>query len=51
MTDEQFMDIAIDISKKAEFPFGAIIVKNGEIIGRSDDETIVQKSIFTHAEL
>ncbi len=51
MTDEEYIDIAIDISRNAVFPYGAIIVKNGEILGRSDDETLIGKSMFSHAEL
>lgn len=51
MSDEEFMEIAIDIMRHAKFPFGAIIVKDGEIIGRSDDDTLTMKGIFTHAEL
>ena len=39
MTDKEFMDIAIGISKKAYYPYGAIIVKDGKIIGRSDTAT------------
>lgn len=49
--DEEFIDIAIEISKKAKFPYGAIIVKDGEIIGRSDDKTLMEMSMYTHAEL
>lgn len=51
MTDEQYMDIAIDISKKAKYPYGAIVVKDGEIIGRSDDKTLMETSMYSHAEL
>lgn len=51
MTDEQYVDIAIDISKKAKYPYGAIVVKDGKIIGRSDDKTLIEKSIYSHAEL
>lgn len=51
MSDEQYIDIAIEISKKSKYPYGAIIVKNDKIIGRSDDETIMQKSMYSHAEL
>ena len=51
MTDEQYIDIAIDISKKAKYPYGAIVVKDGNIIGRSDDKTLIEKSIYSHAEL
>ena len=51
MTDEEFIDIAIDISKKAKYPYGAIVVKDGEIIGRSDDKTLMETSMYSHAEL
>ena len=51
MTDEQFIDIAIEISKNAKYPYGAIIVKDGEIIGRSDDKTLMETSMYSHAEL
>lgn len=49
--DEKFIDIAIEISKKARYPYGAIVVKNGEIIGRSDDKTLMETSMYSHAEL
>ena len=51
MTDEQFIDIAIEISKKAKYPYGAIIVKDNKIIGRSDDKTLMETSMYSHAEL
>lgn len=51
MGDKNFMKIAIEISSKAEYPYGAIIVRDGEIIGRSDADTAVSKSEFSHAEL
>lgn len=51
MTDEQYIDIAIDISKKAKYPYSAIVVKDGEIIGRSDDKTLMETSMYSHAEL
>lgn len=51
MNDEKYIDIAIDISKKAKYPYGAIIVKDDKIIGRSDDDTIIGKTIFSHPEL
>lgn len=49
--DEKFIDIAIELSKKAVYPYGAIIVKNGEIIGRSDSDVAVSKTAYSHAEL
>ena len=51
MTDEQYIHIAIDISKKAKYPYGAIVVKDGEIIGRSDSNVPVSKTAYSHAEL
>lgn len=36
MTDREYMQIAIDISSKEEYPYGAIIVKDDKIVGRSD---------------
>lgn len=49
--DERYIDIAIDISKKAKYPYGAIVVKNNEIIGRSDDTTLMESSMYSHPEL
>ena len=51
MNDEKFMKIAIDLSKKADYPYGAIVVKDGKVIGRSDAKTKITKSIFDHAEM
>ena len=51
MTDQEFIDIAIEISKKAKYPYGAIVVKDGKIIGRSDDKTLMETSMYSHAEL
>ena len=51
MTDEQYIDIAIEISKTAKYPYGAIIVKDDVIIGRSDDNTITENSMYSHSEL
>ena len=51
MTDEEYMKIAIDLSKKSKYPYGAIIVKEGKIIGRSDAQTKINKSIFHHAQM
>lgn len=51
MTDEQYIDIAIEISKTAKYPYGAIVVKENQIIGRSDDKTLMETSMYSHAEL
>jgi len=49
--DEKFIDIAIDLSSKAKFPYGAIVVRKGNIIGKSNDSVPVSDTIYTHAEL
>ena len=36
--DEKFIDIAIEISRKAKYPYGAIIVKDGKIIARAHNK-------------
>ena len=51
MNDEYYIDIAIEISKTSKYPYGAIIVKDEKIIGRSDDDTLMSKTMYTHAEL
>lgn len=47
--DEKYMDLAIGLSKTATYPYGAVIVKDDKVIGRSDAETPVAKSAFSHA--
>lgn len=49
--DKKFIDVSIEISKNAKYPYGAIVVKDNEIIGRSDDNTLISKSMYSHAEL
>ena len=51
INDEKFIDIAIELSKKEFYPYGAIIVKDGQIIGRSDVNVPVSKTAYSHAEL
>lgn len=51
MTDKEYIDIAIEISKDAKYPYGAIVVKDDQIIGRSDDKTLIGESMYSHAEL
>ena len=49
--DEKFIDEAIEISKKEKYPFGAIIVKNGKIIGRSNNlEKEFGTRLYSHSE-
>lgn len=51
VNDKEYMKLAIDLSKKAYYPYGAIIVKDNEIIGRSDTGVPVSKTAYSHAEL
>lgn len=51
MIDEKYIDIAIEISKKVKYPYGAIVVKDDVIIGRSDDKTLIEESMYSHVEL
>ncbi len=51
MTDREYMQIAIDISKTAKYPYGAIVVnRGGKIIGRSDSPKVNLNGCYTHAE-
>ena len=42
MTDKQYIDIAIDISKNVKYSYDAIVVKDWKIIGKSDDKTLMK---------
>ena len=49
--DKYFMNIAIELSKTGKYPYGAIVVRDGKIIGRSDDNVPSKNTVFQHAEL
>lgn len=51
MTDKKYMTLAIELSSKAYYPYGAVIVKDNKIIGRSASDVPVSKTGFSHAEL
>jgi len=55
MTDEEYMQIALDLAQEAakagEVPVGAIIVKDGEIIGRGSNAPIARHDPSAHAEI
>jgi tRNA(adenine34) deaminase len=52
---EKFMAAAIELAKTAykenEVPVGAIVVKNGMIIGRGFNQVISTNSVSSHAEI
>jgi tRNA(adenine34) deaminase len=54
-TDLDFMQIALDLAKQSalnsEVPVGAIVVKNGEIIGRGSNTPIGLHDPTAHAEI
>lgn len=54
--DFYFMSIAIELARKGMLngeggPFGAIVVRNGEIIGRGNNRVIIQNDPTSHAEI
>jgi tRNA(adenine34) deaminase len=55
MSDSDFMQIALDLAQQAaaagEVPVGAIVVKNGEIIGRGSNAPITTHDPTAHAEI
>jgi len=55
MSDSDFMQIALDLAQQAaavgEVPVGAIVVKNGEIIGRGSNAPIGTHDPTAHAEI
>lgn len=54
-TDIQFMTEALELAKKAkqagDFPFGAVIVCNGKVVGRGKCENNTTGDVTDHAEL
>ena len=55
MTDQEYMQIAIELAAQAaeagEVPVGAIVVKDGEIIGRGSNAPISLNDPSAHAEI
>ena len=55
MTDDDFMALALDLAREAatlgEVPVGAIVVKDGEIIGRGCNQPIGRHDPTAHAEV
>lgn len=55
MNDEDYMQIAIALANQAgangEVPVGAIVVKNGEVIGRGFNQPISTHDPSAHAEM
>jgi tRNA(adenine34) deaminase len=51
MNDTEFMQIAIEESKKGDWPYGAVVVKDGAIIVKGFNTTIRDRDPTAHAEL
>ena len=55
MIDEEFMRAALELASQAEqageVPVGAVVVKNGEIIGRGSNAPISRHDPSAHAEM
>lgn len=55
MNDNDFMQIALDLAQQAaaagEVPVGAVVVKDGEIIGRGSNAPITTHDPTAHAEI
>ena len=51
MTDIEFMQIAIEESKKGDWPYGAVIVKDGAIVVKGFNTTTRDRDTTAHAEV
>lgn len=49
--DEKFMSMAIEEASKADFPFGAIIVRNGEVLARGRNLGKTNQDPTAHGEI
>jgi tRNA(adenine34) deaminase len=49
--DARFMQLAIDEAAKADFPFGAVIVKDGEVLARGRNRGRVDHDPTAHGEM
>lgn len=55
MTDEDYMRLALELAREAaaagEVPVGALVVKDGEIVGRGHNAPISRSDPTAHAEI
>jgi tRNA(Arg) A34 adenosine deaminase TadA len=49
--DERFMRIALDEARKADFPFGAVIVRDGEVLARGGNLGRTTSDPTAHGEM
>ena len=55
MTDQEFMDAALELAKEAaaegEVPVGCVIVRDGQIMGRGRNRRETEKTALGHGEI
>jgi len=51
MTDENFMKVAIEEAKNSDFPYGAVLVKDGKIIAKAGTAGKNSNDPTAHAEM
>ncbi len=51
MVHEKFMKMAIEEAKKGDNPYGAVIVKNGEVVARGYNTVVSDNDPTAHAEI
>ncbi len=49
--DERFMRLALDEARRADFPFGAIIVRDGKVIGSGGNHGHTHRDPTAHGEM
>jgi tRNA(Arg) A34 adenosine deaminase TadA len=49
--DERFMRMAIEEARRADFPFGAVIVRDGKVIARGRNLGATQRDPTAHGEM
>ena len=49
--DARFMQLAIDEAAKADFPFGSVIVRDGEVLARGHNRTHAERDPTAHGEM
>ncbi|MDY7022476.1 MAG: nucleoside deaminase [Cyanobacteriota bacterium] len=51
MTNEDFMKVALEEAKKGDMPYGAVLVKDGQIVLRGHNTAQRDNDVAAHAEV
>ncbi|MDJ0677989.1 MAG: nucleoside deaminase [Calothrix sp. MO_167.B42] len=51
MNHESWMEIALEEAKKGDLPYGAILVKDNQIVMRGHNQTQTNSDVSAHAEI